>query len=215
MAPRIQIPCGPMRSGRGKIGIIEEKTAMEKTVELKKGKLTTVQITAAALMTAITCILGPMALPIPISPVPISLTNLVLYFMVYILGTKLSLISYVVYILLGAVGLPVFSGFAGGLGKLAGPTGGYLLGFVFLVIIAGWAVDKYPGKLYIHAAGMALGTAACYMFGTAWLAGQMGISFAAALGVGVIPYLPGDTVKIILALAFGPRIKRSVSPFYN
>ena len=145
------------------------------------------------------------------SPVPISLTNLVLYFMIYILGTKLSLISLGIYLLLGAVGLPVFSGFAGGLGKLAGPTGGYLLGFVFMTMISGFAVERFPGRPVICGAGMILGTAVCYLFGTVWLAGQMSLSFPAALGIGVIPYLPGDAVKIILAVVLGPGIRRAVS----
>ena len=177
-----------------------------------KGKMTTAQMTVTALMTAITCILGPMSIPIPVSPVPISLTNLVIYFMAYVLGAKFSVISYVLYLLLGTVGLPVFSGFSGGLGKLAGPTGGYLIGFIFLAAIAGYAVEKFPGKIYIHAIGMVLGTAVCYIFGTIWLAGQLGIGFIAGLGVGVIPYLPGDTVKIILALVLGPQIKKAIAP---
>lgn len=79
-----------------------------------KHHMSTAQMTVTALMTAITCILAPMALPIPVSPVPISLTNLVIFFMAYILGTKLSVASYVLYLLLGTVGLPVFSGFSGG-----------------------------------------------------------------------------------------------------
>lgn len=91
---------------------------MERSASLKKEKMTTTQMTVTALMTAVLCIFGPMVLPIPVSPVPISLTNLVLYFMVYILGMKASLMSFCLYLLLGAVGLPVFSGFAGGLGKL-------------------------------------------------------------------------------------------------
>lgn len=178
-----------------------------------KKKMSTAQMTVTALMTAITCILGPMALPIPISPVPISLTNLVLYFMAYVLGAKLSVISYVIYLLLGAVGLPVFSGFTGGLAKMAGPTGGYLIGFIFLAAAAGFFVDRFPGKIYMHVIGMVIGTAICYAFGTVWLAGQLGISFGAGLGVGVIPYLPGDTVKIILAVIAGPQIRKSVSRF--
>lgn len=184
---------------------------MEKTEDFGKMGLTTAQMTVAALMTAVMCILGPMALPLPVSPVPISLTNLVLYFMIYILGTKLSLISLGIYLLLGAVGLPVFSGFAGGLGKLAGPTGGYLLGFVFMTMISGFAVERFPGRPVICGAGMILGTAVCYLFGTVWLAGQMSLSFPAALGIGVIPYLPGDAVKIILAVVLGPGIRRAVS----
>lgn len=188
---------------------------MENTATAKKGKMTTAQMTVTALMTAITCILGPMALPIPVSPVPISLTNLVIYFMAYILGMKLSTISYIVYLLLGIVGLPVFSGFSGGLAKVAGPTGGYLVGFIFLALIAGFAVEKFPGKLYIHAIGMVIGTAICYIFGTVWLSGQLGRTFVEGLSVGVIPYLPGDAVKIILALILGPQIKKAVSPMLN
>ena len=83
-----------------------------------------------ALFTAITCILAPLSIPIPISPVPITLTNLVLFISLYILSWKEALISYILYLLLGICGLPVFSGFSGGIGKLAGPTGGYLAGFI-------------------------------------------------------------------------------------
>lgn len=181
---------------------------MERTAE--KRRMTTIQMTAAALMTAITCVLGPISIPIPISPVPITLTNLVIYFMVYILGMRLSLISLLGYLLLGMIGMPVFSGFAGGLGKLAGPTGGYLIGFIFLTVIAGFFVERFPGKILIHGFGMVLGTAVCYTFGTVWLAGQLEMSFLGALGVGVIPYLPGDMVKILFALIAGPQIHRAL-----
>ncbi len=176
-----------------------------------KRKMTTAHMTVTALMTAITCILGPLSLPIPISPVPVSLTNLVIYFMAYVLGAKLSVISYMVYLLLGMAGLPVFSGFSGGLAKLAGPTGGYLIGFIFLAAIAGFCVEKFPGKIYMHVAGMAIGTAVCYAFGTVWLSGQLGRTFLEGLGIGVIPYLPGDTIKIIAAVIVGPQIKKSLS----
>ena len=181
---------------------VGRKTKMEKTTAKH---MSTAQMTVTALMTAITCILAPMALPIPISPVPISLTNLVIFFMAYILGMKLSVASYVLYLLLGTVGLPVFSGFSGGLGKL--------IGFIFLAAIAGFFVEKFPAKIYMHVVGMIIGMAICYIFGTAWLAGQLGMSFVAALGIGVIPYLPGDTAKIIIAIIAGPQIRKAVSRF--
>ena len=149
---------------------VGRKTKMEKTTAKH---MSTAQMTVTALMTAITCILAPMALPIPISPVPISLTNLVIFFMAYILGMKFSVASYVLYLLLGTVGLPVFSGFSGGVGKLLGPTGGYLIGFIFLAAIAGFFVEKFPAKIYMHVVGMIIGMAICYIFGTAWLAGQL------------------------------------------
>ena len=108
-------------------------------METKAKFLTTKQMTLIALMTALTCILGPLSIPLPFSPVPISFTNLVLYFSVFVLGTKFSTISYIVYLLIGLVGLPVFSGFSGGPAKVAGPTGGYLVGFV-----AGLGVGVFP-----------------------------------------------------------------------
>ena len=88
----------------------------------------TYALAMTALMAAVTCVLAPMA--IPIGPVPISLTNLAIYLSLYLLGWKWGTASYVVYMLIGMVGVPVFSGFTGGLGKLAGPTGGYIIGFV-------------------------------------------------------------------------------------
>ena len=90
----------------------------------------TYEITITALMTAVTCILAPMS--IPIGPVPISFTNLAIYLSLYLLGWKKGTISYLIYLLIGLVGLPVFSGFTGGPAKLAGPTGGYIIGFIVL-----------------------------------------------------------------------------------
>lgn len=176
----------------------------------KKQMFTTKQMTLAGVMTAVTCIAGPIAIPIPFSPVPFSLTNLVIYFSIYLLGAKLGTLSYLVYLLLGFAGLPVFSGFTGGVGKLAGPTGGYLVGFIFLAIIAGIMMEKFPGKMPLYVLGMIIGTAVCYIFGTLWLSNQLGISFVAGLGVGVIPYLPGDAIKIALAAITGPKLKKRI-----
>lgn len=163
-----------------------------------------------ALMAAVTCILGPLSLAIPISPVPISFTNLAVYFTIYVLGTKKGTISYLIYLLLGLVGLPVFSGFSGGAGKLFGPTGGYLIGFIFMALICGIFIEKWPAKLYLHFVGMILGTAVCYLFGTIWLAFQANMDFSAALAAGVIPFIPGDLVKIIIALLAGPIIRKQL-----
>ena len=176
----------------------------------KRTGLSTRQMALIGVMTAVTCILGPFAIPLPFSPVPISFTNLAIYLTVYALGAKAGTISYLVYLLLGTVGLPVFSGFSGGLGKLAGPTGGYLIGFIFMAVISGLVIDRFPGKYVLHGLGMVAGTAICYLFGTFWLAGQLGIAFGAALGVGVIPYLPGDAVKIVFALLVGPRLRLEI-----
>ena len=177
---------------------------MSKTLSAEaehKPYFTTKRMALIGVMTAVTCILGPFSIPLPFSPVPISFTNLAIYLAAYVLGMKACTISYLIYMLLGMVGVPVFSGFTAGVGKLAGPTGGYLVGFF---------VDHFPGKVALHIVGMVLGLAICYIFGTVWLAGQLNMNFVAGLGVGVIPYLPGDAVKIIFTALIGPKLRREI-----
>lgn len=169
-----------------------------------------INLTLIGLMAAVTCILGPLSIIIPISPVPISFTNLAIYFTVILLGGKKGTICYLVYLLIGFVGMPVFSNFTSGPAKLLGPTGGYLIGFIFMAIISGFFVDKFPGKIYMYVVGMVLGTIATYALGTAWLAYQANMTFEQALFAGVIPYIIGDIVKIIIATILGSTIKKQV-----
>ena len=169
-----------------------------------------IYMTLIALMAALTCILGPMSITLPFTPVPISFTNLVIYFAVMVIGMKRGTISYLVYLLIGAVGLPVFSGFSGGLAKLAGPTGGYLVGFIFLALISGFFVEKFSGNIVMAVIGMVLGTAVTYAFGTIWLCAQMHLTFVQGLYAGVIPYLPGDAAKIVIAIIVGSAVKKAV-----
>lgn len=179
-------------------------------------KASTIQvktISLVGLMTALICVLGPLSIPLPFSPVPISLTNLAIYFTIYVIGTKRGTLSYLIYLLIGFIGLPVFSAFTAGPGKLLGPTGGYLIGFIFMALICGFFIEKWPEKLYLHFAGMVIGTAVCYVFGTVWLAYQAGMSFSAALAAGVIPFLPGDLAKIVIAMLLGPQINRKLKAF--
>lgn len=187
------------------------KTANEAGTENGKQKMTTKTIALIAVMTAVTCVLAPLS--IPIGPVPISLTNLAIYFGLYILGVKKETISYIVYMLIGLVGVPVFSGFTGGPAKLIGPTGGYIIGFVPMAIIAGIVIDKTKGKLVPSMLAMVAGTAVCYAFGTAWFvfSSQGSTSISAALALCVFPFIPGDLVKMILAAFFGPRIRKQMN----
>ncbi len=170
----------------------------------------TKKITMIGLMTAVTCILGPLSLPLPFSPVPITLTNFAVFLSIYILGMKYGTISLLIYLALGTIGLPVFSSFSGGLGKLAGPTGGYLFGFIFLALIQGFFMLRFHKKTFASIIGMTLGMIACYLFGTIWLALHMSLTFKAALMIGVIPYLPGDAVKIALAAIIGPKLSSAI-----
>ena len=169
-----------------------------------------INLTLIGLMAAVTCILGPLSIIIPISPVPISFTNLAIYFTVILLGGKKGTICYLVYLLIGFVGIPVFSSFTSGPAKLLGPTGGYLIGFIFMAMISGFFVDKFPSKIYMYVLGMVLGTIVTYALGTTWLAYQANMTFVQALFAGVIPYIIGDIVKIIIATILGSTIKNQV-----
>lgn len=165
------------------------------------------QMTLMGLMTAVICVIAPFSISIPVSPVPISLCTLAIYFAVTILGMKCGTISVLLYLLLGLAGLPVFSHFSGGVSRLLGPTGGYLWGYVFLAIICGFSVDRWYKRRILCFVGMAAGTAVCYLFGTAWLSYQASISFTQALYSAVIPFLPGDVAKLVLAMTVGRQIR--------
>ncbi len=186
---------------------------MHSSASASKMRLSTSTIAMVGVMTAITCILGPLALPI--GPVPISLTHISIFLGIYALGMKLGTLSYLLYLLIGLIGLPVFSGGAGGPAKLFGTTGGYLIGFIFMALIAGWFID-HSDKLYMHLIGMILGDAICYLFGTLWFVqiytgadgGRM--SFAGALAICVYPFIIGDLIKMVICLVVGPVVRRQL-----
>ena len=112
-----------------------------------------------------------------------------------------------VYILLGMVGMPVFTGFQGGVGKVLGPTGGYLAGYVPLAILSGWAVTLAPRRRVLQYLGMVLATAVLYSLGTAWYCFLSGSSLNKALNACVLLFIPGDLVKMAIAVTLGPLLR--------
>ena len=172
--------------------------------------MNTKKIALIGLMTAVICVLGPISFPLPVSPVPIPLGLLGVLLATYMLGMKWGTVSCLVYLLLGLVGLPVFTGFTGGVGKLFGPTGGYLIGYIFLTLIAGFFIGKWPSKWPLHLVGMVLGVAVCYLFGTLWLGYLLKRTFVEALWIGVIPYIPADMIKIAITLGLGGLVRRQL-----
>ena len=169
------------------------------------------QMSLAAIMTAVTCILSPISLNI--GPVPISLGTFAVSLSVCILGRNLGMLSYLLYLLLGFIGLPVFSNYGAGVEKLLGPTGGYLIGMIFLAFIGGFAVEKFsksPIKQYL---GLMLGIAFCYLLGTLWLGKVLSMDFGKALSVGVIPFILPDAIKVLMALVLGKKIRGRLSFF--
>ncbi|MDD3394764.1 MAG: biotin transporter BioY [Anaerotignum sp.] len=168
----------------------------------------TKELTKIALMTAIICILAPISIPIPFSPVALTLCTFALYLSVYILTPKQALTATAMYLLLGSIGIPVFSGYTAGFGKFAGPGGGYLVGYVFLVAISAYFVQKYPHSPKLQMMGALLATVVTYTIGTFWLAKITNTGFLAALPMGALIFIPLDIIKIILACFVGRKVRR-------
>ena len=160
-------------------------------------------LTLTALMAAILCIAGPIV--IPIGMVPMSFANMAIYLTIILLDKKRATISVAIYLLIGFVGLPVFAGFSGGAGKLLGPTGGYLIGYLVLSLIAGTILEKVEKSKLL---ALATGTLGLYAVGTIWLMLQSNLTFITALSVGVLPFIIFDVIKIIAAVALGNSIKK-------
>lgn len=163
-----------------------------------------------ALMTAVLCILAPISIPVFISPVPVSLGVLAIYLTAYVLSPLDATISVIIFILLGTFGLPVFSGYSGGLSKLVGPTGGYIIGFLFTVYISSLFIHMKKGIIF-DVIGMITGLAICYILGTIWFSYQQGKGFIASLLLCVVPFLIGDAIKIIVAVILGTQINKRLA----
>lgn len=163
-----------------------------------------------ALMTAVLCILAPISIPVFISPVPISLGVLAVYLTAYVLSPLDATISVIIFILLGTFGLPVFSGYSGGLSKLVGPTGGYIIGFLFTVYISSLFIHMKKGIIF-DVIGMITGLALCYILGTIWFSYQQGKGFIASLLLCVVPFLIGDAIKIIVAVLLGTQLNKRLA----
>ena len=172
-------------------------------------RLSTRKLVLIALMTAITCIFAPMAIPIPVSPVPISLTNLVIMISIYVLGFKDATISYIVYLLLGLVGLPVFSGGAGGFNCLFSPTGGYLWGFIVSYPIASYLKGNKNSFKNFFLAGLAV-IPITYIFGVAMLCFIMKLSILEGITIGALPFIPGDIIKTLIASYVAVRLRKNL-----
>lgn len=164
------------------------------------------KITSIGLMTAFLCIVAPWA--VHIGPVPITLATFGIYLVGAILGTKYGTLSVFIYLLLGVVGMPVFSGFCGGVQRLVGMTGGYLVGYVPCVFAVGFMISKLGKHFFGYLFAMAVGTVILYSVGTAWYVWQTGNAFTAALGLCVVPFLPGDIIKIVMAAILGYEINK-------
>ena len=157
----------------------------------------TKDLTLSALLAALICVFAPLS--IPVGPVPISLATFAIYIASSAFRMRHGLVATVVYIIAGCFGLPVFSSFTGGFQMLFGVTGGYIWGYVPLSAGIGMILKTGKNRFLAYPGAMVFGTLLLYVCGTAWFMFVSGSGFFAAAAVCVVPFLPGDAVKIAVA----------------
>lgn len=159
----------------------------------------------ASLFAALTAVGAFVA--IPIGPVPIVLQNMFVFLAGLLLGSRWGLASVGVYLLAGACGLPVFAGGLGGIGRIVGPTGGYLIGYLPAVFLIGKIANRTPPRVLFDVLAMICGSVALYACGIAWLKILTGMTVTKALAVGMVPFLIGDALKIAAAAAIAKALR--------
>ena len=181
------------------------------TVAVQRSK--TYDIVYIAVFAVIMAICSWISIP---ATVPFTLQTFGVFIAAGVLGGKRGTLSVLVFILLGAVGIPVFANFSGGIGVLAGPTGGYIIGFLFSALVM-WAMEKLPGKKSImQIVSMVVGLVVCYAFGTAWFMVVYGkangpVGLVTALGWCVFPFIIPDFIKIALAYVLSRKLRKYVA----
>ena len=180
-------------------------------MEAQKGVFSIREIAYIGIFVALIAICSWISIPTPTN-IFFTLQTFAVCVVIGMLGMKRGTIAVVTYILVGLMGLPVFSGFKAGAGILFGATGGYIIGFIFMALLTGFVMDRFGQSIPVMTIAMILGLTICYLFGTVWYvtvyAGASGpVGFAAALGMCVVPYIIPDLVKIALAILLVKRLR--------
>lgn len=191
---------------------MKTETTSAKTAK-NKASISTLELVYMALFVSLTAICAWISIP---TAIPFTLQTFSIFLAIGILGTKRATISVLVYIILGSIGVPVFTGFKGGPAALFGLTGGYIVGFLFTALLTGLIISKFGKSVPVMAAAMLLGALVYYTFGTAWFMvlyfqKNGSITLMATLSMCVFPYIIPDCIKIALAVF----LTRRLSPFVH
>ncbi len=165
-----------------------------------------------ALFATLTAIFSQISIPLPFTPVPINLATLAILLAAALLGVKHAVLSQLLYLLLGLCGLPVFAQFSSGAGILLGPTGGYLIGYLLIALVCGLLMEqKNKGNLRFFPIPFifCIGIFFCYAAGTWWFMYSTHTPLLPALLSCVLPFLPGDALKIITASILTKKLKQN------
>ena len=172
-------------------------------------KLSTKNLVLVGLFTAVTAVCAQISIPLPFSTVPFTLQVLAVCLSGAILGRKLGAMSQIVYLLVGAIGIPVFAGFSGGISKIVGNTGGYLLAYPIAAFIIGYAFEKKKGFV-ISFLSMLLAIVVIYVSGVTQLKYIAGFPWATAYLYGAAPFIIFDVIKALLATFVATAVIRSL-----
>lgn len=173
-----------------------------------KRTLTIQEMALVGMCAALMGIFSQLAIPIPFSAVPLTLQTFGVVVIAVILEHKLGALSMIIWTLIGAVGLPVFAGFAGGMGALLGPTGGYIIGFIVMTFIIGFAASR-KNKVLLFVAAY-IGQAVQYAFGVIQMKNVLGLSWNEALVAGVYPFAVKDIIVVTAAVIVSLIIKKAL-----
>lgn len=173
----------------------------------------TKELTLIAICTSLMAVLSPMSIPL-VGGVPISLATFVVMLVAMVLNTKDACITVCLYIILAFIGVPVLSGYRSGASVLFGMTGGYIFGYIPLAIFTSWLKDIKTGNKYLKIAlpflGMIIGTIVLYVMGTMWFMYFTGKDLTSSLYACVIPFIPGDIIKIAIVSIIAPRLVKFI-----
>ena len=173
----------------------------------KKQRLSTQSVILTGMFAAVLAVLSQISIPMP-SGVPVTLQTFAVALTGYVLGWKFGLAATAVYVLLGAVGVPVFAGFSGGIGVCLNMTGGFIWGFLFMAALCGLAMTTANKalKIVLSAAGLVL----CHLFGVLQFMAVMGMKFTAAAMMVSVPYLVKDVISVALAYVLALAVRRAL-----
>ncbi|HEY8552172.1 MAG TPA: biotin transporter BioY [Thermaerobacter sp.] len=180
-------------------------------------RVSTRQLVLAGLLAALTAVLAYIRIPLPFTPVPITGQTLGVMLSGLLLGPRWGFAAQLTYLLLGIAGAPVFAGGQAGLAPVMGPTGGYLISYPLAAWLVGWVAgtgsnrNRVPGFGRAFLAALAGGVVLVYAVGAPWFALHSGGAWAQVWVGAVLPFIPGDVAKAVVAAILGPRVRRALA----
>lgn len=180
---------------------------------MKNSKLSVQDMCMIGVSTAIIAIMAQISIPMPLG-VPMTMQTFAITLAAIVLGAKNSAIASLIYVLLGAIGVPVFAGLSGGYDKILGPTGGFLISFPIMALIIGLGIDLHTKNKTLSVItmiiGIVVGTVVNYIVGILWFCFVMESSFMVGFEACVLPFIPTAILKAVLAVLIGLPVRKAV-----